>query len=63
MAVDGTLNDADDRDRGWTVELALPWAGMTPLAQEDGRSLPPQPGDIWRMDSSRFNQYREAPPA
>jgi len=22
--VDGTVNDNDDRDRGWTVELALP---------------------------------------
>lgn len=63
VAVDGTLNDPSDRDRGWTVEVALPWAGMTPLAQGDGRSLPPQPGDVWRMDFSRFNQYREAPPA
>ena len=50
--VDGTLNDGSDVDRGWTVELALPWDGMRTLAQ--GRSLPPQDGDIWRMDFSRF---------
>jgi len=63
VAVDGTLNDDGDRDRGWTVELALPWAGMAPLARGDGRALPPAHGDVWRMDFSRFNAYREAPPA
>jgi len=61
--VDGTLNDNSDRDRGWTVELAFPWAGMRWLAHADQRALPPRDGDTWRMDFSRFNQYREAPPA
>lgn len=61
--MDGTINQHDDRDRGWTVELAFPWAGMEPLAHSDGRSLPPRPGDTWRMDFSRFNQYKEAAPA
>jgi cellulose/xylan binding protein with CBM9 domain len=61
--VDGTINDDRDRDRGWTVELALPWSGMDALALSDKRSLPPQDKDIWRMDFSRFNQYKEAPPA
>jgi hypothetical protein len=50
--VDGTLNDDSDVDRGWTVELAFPWAGMQALSQ--GRPLPPRDGDIWRMDFSRF---------
>ena len=61
--VDGTLNDNTDRDRGWTVELAFPWKGMQALAMADNRSLPPRDQDVWRMDFSRFNQYREAPPA
>ena len=61
--VDGTLNDPSDRDRGWTVELALPWRGFEALAAPDSRSLPPQDGDIWRMDFSRFNQYKTAPPS
>ena len=61
--VDGTLNDRRDRDRGWTVELALPWQGFQALAASDGRSLPPRDGDVWRMDFSRFNQYKAAPPA
>jgi hypothetical protein len=61
--VDGTLNDNRDRDRGWSVELALPWRGFEALAAPDGRALPPRDGDIWRMDFSRFNQYKAAPPA
>ena len=61
--LDGTINDDRDRDRGWTVELALPWSGMSALAMGDNRSLPPQDQDIWRMDFSRFNQYKEAKPA
>jgi hypothetical protein len=52
--VDGTLNKHDDKDKGWTVELAFPWRGMEKLA--DGRSLPPKDGDVWRIDCSRFEQ-------
>lgn len=61
--LDGTINNDRDRDRGWTVEIALPWTGMTSLAIGDKRSLPPNDRDVWRMDFSRFNQYKEAPPA
>ena len=60
--VDGTINLDTDRDRGWTVELALPWESLKCLAT-DGRALPPKEGDVWRMDFSRFNTYKEAPPA
>ncbi len=52
--VNGTLNRADDRDRGWTAELAFPWTGLKWLA--DGRALPPRDGDVWRIDCSRFQQ-------
>lgn len=61
--LEGTLNNASDQDKGWTVELALPWSGMKALVIGDDRSLPPKPMDVWRMDFSRFNQYKEAPPA
>ena len=63
VAIDGTVNQDDDRDRGWTVELAFPWKGLEWLAKADQRSLPPKEGDVWRMDFSRFNSYKEAPPA
>ncbi len=52
VQVEGTLNDGSDVDQGWTVELAIPWAGMKTLAGR--RSLPPKYGDVWRMDFSRF---------
>jgi hypothetical protein len=63
VAVDGTVNDDTDVDRGWTVELALPWGGFAHLARADGRALPPNPGDVWRMDFSRFNTHRAPPSA
>ena len=58
VAIDGTVNDHKDRDRGWTVELAFPWKGMELLS----KSLPPKHGDFLRMDFSRFNTYKAAPP-
>ena len=52
--IDGQLNDPATVDRGWTVELALPWAGMERLA--NGRPLPPKPGDEWRFQFARYEQ-------
>ncbi len=52
VRVDGTLNQHDDVDRGWSAEIAVPWSELKWLA--DGRSLPPQNGDVWRIDCSRF---------
>ena len=54
VRVQGTLNNPSDVDKGWTVELAFPWKGMSALA--GSRSLPPRPGDVWRMDFSRFER-------
>jgi hypothetical protein len=54
VTLDGTLNDDTDIDRGWTAEITLPWAGMTHLAGE--RSLPPKPGDEWRLFFGRFQR-------
>ena len=46
LALDGTPND-DEADRGYTVEMAIPWsafdAGGTPAD-------PPGPGEQWRMN-------------
>jgi hypothetical protein len=52
VQVQGTLNDASDIDQGWTAEIAFPWRGLTHLA--GSRPAPPRPGDVWRMDFSRF---------
>lgn len=46
----GTINDPRDRDRGWSVELAVPWAAFA----DSGRNVvPPHPGDRWRLNFSR----------
>jgi hypothetical protein len=56
--VDGTINDNRDTDRGWTVEIAIPWSGLALLA--GGRSLPPEDGDTWRMFFGRFQRLLNA---
>lgn len=50
VGLDGTLNSPRDRDRGWTVELAIPWAAFA----DSGRNVvPPRTGDHWRVNFSR----------
>jgi hypothetical protein len=48
--LDGTLNNAGDIDRGWSVELAMPWSALGELAR---RPAPPRDGDQWRVNFSR----------
>ena len=54
VRVDGRINDRASVDRGWTVEIAFPWAGLKPLA--NGRPIPPSEGDIWRLFFGRFEK-------
>jgi len=56
VQVQGELNNRNVISKGWTVELAFPWAGMKWLA--NGRSLPPKPGDEWRIFFGRFQKLR-----
>ena len=60
--INGSLNDDSDIDQGWTAELAFPWQEMKWLAKGDRRSLPPKPGDKWRIDLFRFNKYKAPAP-
>lgn len=48
--VEGTLNDPRDRDRGWTVETALPWNVLKECAPGERA---PRPGERWRVNFSR----------
>ena len=48
--LDGTLNNPGDIDRGWSVELAMPWSALGELAR---RPAPPRDGDQWRVNFSR----------
>jgi len=46
----GTLNQSADRDRGWTVEIAIPHAALRECARG---AVPPRPGTRWRVNFSR----------
>jgi len=49
VAIHGTLNDPNDKDHRWTVEIAFPWsafASRLPVTK-------PEMGDQWRVNFSR----------
>jgi len=54
VAVNGTLNDPTDKDKGWTVEIAIPLAVIREGLP--GKKMP-EPRDIWRVNFSRV-EYR-----
>jgi hypothetical protein len=45
VLVHGTLDDDSDLDRGYTVEVQIPWSSFTKAEHS-----PPRPGDVWRMN-------------
>lgn len=54
--VDGTLNDPNTLDAGWSVEIAIPWKALAECAN---KSAPPNEGDIWRVNFSRVQWEHE----
>jgi hypothetical protein len=54
VTVEGTLNNHSDIDKGWNLEIAIPWQSLELLA--NGRSLPPTNGDVWTMFLGRFQK-------
>ncbi|MFH1999444.1 MAG: carbohydrate-binding family 9-like protein [Planctomycetota bacterium] len=48
--LDGTLNNPTDTDKGWSVEIAIPWSVLNECA---GCACPPEQGDQWRLGFSR----------
>lgn len=56
VALTGTLNQPGDRDRGWSVELAIPWSAF---ADSAGVRVPPKAGDQWRVNFSRVEWDRD----
>ena len=54
----GTINNRRVVDKGWTVELVFPWAGMKWLAKD--RSLPPKEVDDWNIFFGRFEKLEVA---
>jgi hypothetical protein len=54
--VDGRLNDPAATDRGWSLEIAIPWSA---LIQTCTCPCPPQAGNIWRINFSRVEWQTE----
>jgi Carbohydrate family 9 binding domain-like len=48
--IDGTLNQPGDQDKGWSVEIAIPWSVLAEYAH---KACPPTDGDQWRVNFSR----------
>ena len=57
VKLDGTLNQPGDLDKGWTVEIAIPWKA---LAQTASTNFPPNRGDQWRINFSRVEWHWDA---
>jgi hypothetical protein len=56
VVVDGTLNKHEDKDRSWTVELALPLEDVKGMDTEAPLpKLPPAVGDVWRANMFRMD--------
>ena len=53
VAVAGTVGAAEDRDRGWSTELAIPWAE---ICAETGLTCPPTAGMRLRINAFRLER-------
>jgi hypothetical protein len=54
VKVDGTLDNRDDLDKGWTVEWAIPFASLGTAPH-----TPRQDGDTWRINLYRIDRTPE----
>lgn len=45
----GTLNVRGDEDKGWTLEVAIPWVNFEELSKR------PNPGDTWTANLNRWD--------
>jgi hypothetical protein len=49
-AVRGTLNERDDVDEGWSLEVAIPWENFEELSRR-----PPIAGAVWEANLNRWD--------
>lgn len=47
--IDGTLNARGDRDKGWSLEVSIPWANFEEFSRR------PEPGDVWTATFNRWD--------
>jgi len=54
--IDGTINDPSDTDKGWSVEIAIPWSSLAGITKT---AVPPKNGSQWRLNFSRVQWQTE----
>lgn len=54
--IQGTLNDPSDKDRKWTIEIAIPWNA---IKEFNSAPVPPKDGDQWKINFSRVQWETE----
>ena len=52
VSVDGTINNAADKDKKWTLEIAIPFASLN---NENVPAIYPKDKSEWRINFSRVN--------
>ena len=55
VRVDGTLNKREDQDKGWTAEIAIPLEDVKGMDDKSTLTLPPVPGNVWRINMYRMD--------
>jgi hypothetical protein len=54
VSVQGTINNPRDQDKGWTIEIAIPWEIVPALnGNKNQPGARPRDGDQWRVNFSR----------
>lgn len=53
--VNGTINNPNDTDKTWTVEMAIPFAALT----STNGFIQPTNGDVWKINFSRVQWHTE----
>jgi hypothetical protein len=61
VAIDGTLNKREDKDKVWTVEMAIPLEDVKGLDKASTVKIPPVVGDKWRINMFRMDQPQGKP--
>lgn len=56
VSLEGTINESRDKDKQWTLEIAVPFAS---LKHHDVEAIIPEDKDTWRINFSRVNWQHE----
>ena len=58
VQVRGTVDERGDHDKGWSVEIAVPLADVKGMDPAMKVTIPPAPGDRWRLNVIRVDLPR-----